>query len=480
MTTELVFSSGFELAERIRTKEVSPVEVVRAHLDRIQSINPAINAIVTVNDAALDQAREAERAVMRGERLGALHGVPFSVKEVFDTNGIPSTRGSLLYADRVPATDATAVQRLKDAGAIVIGKTNCPEFALSAETVNDLFGRTSNPWNLDRTSGGSSGGEAAAVSAGLSPLGIGTDLGGSNRLPSHYCSVVGFKPTHGLIPLTGSWPEIMSRRMHVGPISRSVRDIALSLTVLSGPDFLDPYATGRGIHELPSFGAPLPPLRVGLMTKEPFDPVMDEIEDVTRHAAAALDSQGCVVEDVTFDWHDRMPIDFTLDMLTVEANHYFKPFVNGRESDLSDSITGLLGSPMPSMSEYLEAMDKHESVSRDVTAFFSNHDLLLCPTSPVTAPPHNSAELDVSGRTVSASHAASITAAFGMTGHPAVSIPFGMSSEGLPIGVQLAASQLNDRLLLHAASALEEMSKTRLMRPPVENNLSTDFPVRET
>ena len=216
------------------------------------------------------------------------------------------------------------------------------------------------------------------------------------------------------------------------------------------------------------------------MTKEPFDPVMDEIQDVTRHAAAALDSQGCVVEDVTFDWHDRLPIDFTLDMLAVEANHYFKPFVNGRESDLSDSITGLLGSPMPSMSEYLEAMDKHESVSRDVTAFFRNHDLLLCPTSPVTAPPHDSTELDVSGRTVSASHAASITAAFGMTGHPAVSIPFGMSSEGLPIGVQLAASQLNDRLLLHAASALEEMSKTRLMRPPVGNNLSTDFPVRET
>ena len=259
MTTELFFSYGFELAERIRAKEVSPVEVMQAHLDRIQCINPALNAIVTVNDAALDQAREAERMVMRGEPLGHLHGVPFSVKEVFDTDGIASTRGSLLYADRVPAADATAVQRLKAAGAIVIGKTNCPEFALSPETVNDLFGRTSNPWNLDRTSGGSSGGEAAAVSAGLSPLGIGTDLGGSNRLPSHYCNVVGFKPTHGLIPLTGSWPEIMSRRMHVGPIARSVRDIALSLTVLSGPDSRDPHAIWRGIDDLPAIRAPLPP-----------------------------------------------------------------------------------------------------------------------------------------------------------------------------------------------------------------------------
>ena len=480
MTTELFFSYGFELAERIRAKEVSPVEVMRAHLDRIQSINPALNAIVTINDAALDQAREAERMVMRGEPLGSLHGVPFSVKDVFDTDGIASTRGSILYADRVPAADATAVQRLKSAGAIVIGKTNCPEFALSPETVNDLFGRTSNPWNLDRTSGGSSGGEAAAVSAGLSPLGIGTDLGGSNRLPSHYCNVVGFKPTHGLIPLTGSWPEIMSRRMHVGPIARSVRDIALSLTVLSGPDSRDPYATARGIDDLPWFGAPLPPLRVGLMTNSPFDPVMGEIEDVTRQAAAALESQGCIIDEATFDWRGRLPIDFTFDMLIVEANHYFKPFVEGRESDLSDSIAGLLGLPIPSTSEYLTAMDKHESVSRDVTAFFGDHDILLCPTSPVTAPPHDSAELDVSGRTASASHAASITATFGMTGHPAVSVPFGMSSDGLPIGVQLSASPLHDRLLLHIASALEAISETRLMRPPVGDDHSIDFPTRDT
>ena len=468
MTTEIFFSDATELAERIRSKDVSPVEVVEAHLDRADSVNPVLNAVVVPNDSALDQAGAAERAVMNGDSLGPLHGVPFSVKEVFDTEGIRSTRGSLLYADRVPEADATVVRRLKEAGAIVIGKTNCPEFALAAETVNDLFGRTLNPWNLDRTSGGSSGGEAAAISAGLSPLGIGTDLGGSNRLPSHYCNVVGYKPTHGLIPLTGAWPEIMSRRMHVGPIARSVRDIALSLIVMSGPDNIDPYALGRGVDDMPWFGASLPPLRVGMMTKGPFEPVMDEIQAVVRKAGAALESQDCIVEEVTFDWHDRLPIAFTMDMLIVEADHYFKPFVGGREDELSGSISVLLNLPKPSMVEYIASMDKHESVSRDVTTFFGDHDLLLCPTSPVTAPPHDSAELDVSGRTADAGHAANITATFGMTGHPAISIPFGLSSDGLPIGVQLAAGHLNDRLLLHAAATLEAMSETAGQRPPID------------
>lgn len=467
MTEELFFSDATELAERIRTKDVSPVEVAQAHLDRTDSVNPVINAIVVPTESALDQARAAERAVMSGDPLGPLHGVPVSVKAVFDTEGIRSTRGSLLYVDRVPEADATAVRRLKEAGAIVIGKTNCPEFALAAETINDLYGRTLNPWNIDRTSGGSSGGEAAAISAGLSPLGIGTDLGGSNRLPSHYCNVVGYKPTHGLIPLTGSWPEIMSRRMHVGPIARSVRDIALSLVVMSGPDHIDPYALGRGVDDMPWFGASLPPLRVGMMTEGPFEPVMGEIQDAVRKAGSALESQGCIVEEVTFDWHERLPIAFTMDMLIVEADHYFKPFVEGREHELSGSISALLNLPKPSMADYLASMDKHESVSRDVTTFFADHDLLLLPTSPVTAPPHDSAVLDVSGRTADAGHAANITATFGMTGHPAISIPFGMSSEGLPIGVQLAAGHLNDRLLLHAAAALESMSKTARLRPPV-------------
>ena len=219
---------------------------------------------------------------------------------------------------------------------------------------------------------------------------------------------------------------------------------------------------------MPWFRALLPPLRVGMMTEGPFEPVMGEIQDVVRKAGSALESLGCVVEEVGFDWHDRLPIDFTMDMLIVEADHYFKPFVGGREDELSGSISALLNLPKPSMDDYLGSFDKHDSVSRDVTAFFSDHDLLLLPTSPVTAPPHDSAELDVDGGKAGAGHAANITATFGMTGHPAISVPFGMSSDGLPIGVQLAAGHLNDRLLLHAAGALAALSETATARPPID------------
>ena len=470
MTEELAFSDATELAERIRTKDVSPVEVVEAHLDRTDSVNPVLNAIVAPNESALDQAREAERAVMNGDTLGPLHGVPFSVKEVFDTEDIRSTRGSLLYADRVPETDATAVRRLKEAGAIVIGKTNCPEFALAAETVNDLFGRTLNPWNLDRTSGGSSGGEAAAISAGLSPLGIGTDLGGSNRLPSHYCNVVGCKPTHGLIPLTGSWPEIMSRRMHVGPIARSVRDIAMSLVVMSGPDNIDPYALGRGVDDMPWFGASLPPLRVGMMTEGPFVPVMGEIQDVVRKAAAAFESLGCIVEEVGFDWHDRLPIAFTMDMLIVEADHYFKPFVAGREDELSGSISACSTHRCrrwPIISpRWTSTSRSHETLPRSSPTMTCS----CCRPRPSRLRHTTAPSWMYRGVPRTPGHAANITATFGMTGHPAISVPFGMSSDGLPIGVQLAAGHLNDRLLLHAAATLEAMSETATLRPPIESS----------
>jgi aspartyl-tRNA(Asn)/glutamyl-tRNA(Gln) amidotransferase subunit A len=217
MSQDICYADATELAEKIRSKTLSPVEVMRAHLERIEAINAKINAVVTLADDALEQAQKAEDAIARGEIHGPLHGVPFTAKDCFDSQGLRTTRGSLIFADLVPATDSTAVRRLKEAGGILIGKTNLPEFALRAETFNKVFDRTLNPWNLERTPGGSSGGEAAAISAGLSPLGIGTDLGGSNRLPSHYCGIVGFKPTHGRIPLTGSWPELMCRHMHVGP-----------------------------------------------------------------------------------------------------------------------------------------------------------------------------------------------------------------------------------------------------------------------
>ena len=225
MSDDLVFAPATELAEQIRSKSVSPTEVMQAHLSRIESVNPKLNAIVTPDETAMDQAREAEDALMRGELRGPLHGVPFTAKDSVDVGGLRTTRGSRFFENNVPDADAVVITRLKGAGAVFLGHTNVPEFVFWFETDNAVFGRTENPWKLGRTTGGSSGGEAAALSSGMSPLGLGSDVGCSIRLPAAYCGVVGLKPTHGRVPLTGHWPDAISllRFMHVGPMARTVQ-----------------------------------------------------------------------------------------------------------------------------------------------------------------------------------------------------------------------------------------------------------------
>ena len=456
MNEGICFAGAAELAEKIRSKELSPVEVVRAHLERIETVNPEINAVVTLAEDAVRRAQEAEAALMRGEIRGVLHGVPFTVKDCFDTEGLRTTRGSRIFADHVPKADAVAVQRLRSAGGILLGKTNLPEFALRGETANHVFGRTCNPWNREHTSGGSSGGETAAIASGISPLGIGTDLGGSNRMPAHFCGIVGLKPTHGRIPLTGSWPELMCRHMHAGPIARTVADVALALSVLDGPDNRDPYAVPLSMPKLEQSKCGVAGLSVGFFTEGPFSPVETEIQETVRRAARELQMLGCRVEHACFSWEDRLPIAVAMDLLVAEARRYLRPYVAGREEELTDAIRALLDSPAPSLKGYLDALDKRELLANDVTRFFATHDLLLCPTSPVTAPEHELARLCVDGREVDPGHAASITATFGLTGHPALSLPFGMSSSKLPIGVQLVSRAGAETTLFRAAAALEQ------------------------
>src|ERR1700694_561511 len=243
MASDIIYSEATRLAELIRTREVSPVEVVQAHLDRIEATNPKINAIVTLADDALETAKMAEAALSAGVELGPLHGVPFTVKDSIDTAGVLTQRGSPIFKGRVPDTDAISVARMKNAGAILLAKTNLPEFSYSTETDNLLTGRTNNPWNLDRTPGGSSGGESAAIAAGMSPLGLGSDLAISVRGPAAHTGIVALKATHGRIPATGIWPRVPRRDWHVGPMARTVRDIALSYSLLAGPDGADGFAT---------------------------------------------------------------------------------------------------------------------------------------------------------------------------------------------------------------------------------------------
>src|ERR1700726_805725 len=273
MNTEIIYSDATKLAELIRAREVSPVEVVQAHLDRIKAVNPKINAIVTVADDALNAAKAAEAAVMSGEELGPLHGVPFTVKDSIDTAGVLTQRGSPIFKGRVPDTDATSVARLKKAGGILLAKTNLPEFSYWIESDNLPPGRSNNPWDLERTPGGSSGGESAAIAAGMSPLGLGTDLAISVRGPAAQTGIVSLKATHGRVPMTGIWPRVPRRFWHVGPMARSIRDLSLAFSLLAGPDGQDGYSSSAIPFDAGIGSDKERSLRVGWLVEPGFGPV---------------------------------------------------------------------------------------------------------------------------------------------------------------------------------------------------------------
>src|SRR5215469_7129058 len=300
---DIVKVDATRIAELIARRELSPVEVMQAHLDRIAAVNPKLNAIVALADGAMDGARKAEAAVKPDAQLGPLHGVPFTVKDSIDTAGVLTQRGSPIFKGRVADTDATAVARIKAAGAILIAKTNAPEFAYSIETDNLLTGRTNNPWNLDYTPGGSSGGESAAIAAGMSPLGLASDLSISVRGPAAHTGVVGFKPTHGRVPLTGHWPRVPRRFWHIGPMSRSVRDVALAYSLMAGPDGADGFSTSPlGVDAGLGAGSKRP-LRVGWLASPGFfGPTNPEVVATVKAAAHALGNAGCQVEEV------RLPV----------------------------------------------------------------------------------------------------------------------------------------------------------------------------
>lgn len=284
-TNELTFLDASELGRLVRDRHVSPVDVVQAHLDRIEQVGDQVNAIVTVlADRALAEARVAEQAVSRGDPLGPLHGVPFTIKDSLDTAGDRTARGSLLFADHVPDRDATTVARMRAAGAIALAKTNLPEFSYWTETDNRLTGRSLNPWDPHRTPGGSSGGEAAAIAAGLSPIGLGSDIAISVRGPAHDTGIVALKPTRGRVPITGHWPAVPAAFWHVGPLARSVRDIRLALSILTGPDGVDRHVPSDPAAQGQLGRRP----RVGWLTAPELGPIDAGVAAVVEAAAGAL------------------------------------------------------------------------------------------------------------------------------------------------------------------------------------------------
>lgn len=465
----LYYQDATSLAALIASKQVSSREVVQAHLDRIAEVNPKINAIVTLlAEDALRAADAADTAVAGGIELGPLHGVPVTVKDSIDTAGVLTQGGTKLFAGRVPDTDGTSVSRFKAAGGILLAKTNLPEFSAWTETDNLVTGRTNNPWNLDRTPGGSSGGESAAIAAGMSPIGIGSDVAISLRGPAAHTGIAALKATHGRIPFTGHLAPMTSAWFHVGPMARTVRDIALGYSLLSGPDGIDGYAVHAKDIGSASTRIPGQTIRVGWVSDDAFGPVDPEITAAVDDAAAFLSDLGLRVDRIDAPFlreTDALTADMTF--FYSQLVPYIKELAAGREGELFATGSGIVAMEETTYAQLHDARKTQEYLRSAFAGYFRAYDVLLCPVTPMTATPHGALEPVVDGVAVPWTHVMDITSYFNLTGLPALSVPYAFSSENLPIGIQLVSQWFDESTILRLGALLERKGGLGDRRPPM-------------
>ncbi|MQG18425.1 MAG: amidase [SAR202 cluster bacterium] len=448
-----------KLSKLIKNKIISPNELLDEYLKNISSKNKQINAIVTISENAKSDAKQAENEICNGKYLGPFHGIPFTIKDCIDTKNLTTTRGSNIFSEYVPKTDSTVVKRLKKAGGILLGKTNLPEFAFSWETNNIIFGKTNHPNNFLLTPGGSSGGEAAAIASNFSPIGVGSDLGGSVREPANYCGLIGFKPSHGLIPLTGHWPEMLLRFQHIGPIAKSVKDIDTFMINISGPDQFDQYSLGKPRYQS-YINSKFKKLKIAWCNDGPFIPIDPQIQDTIAKAANYIKNCGHSSTKVSLDSLQKFnPLEISKIVYTVESQLYFKKIVSNKINLLSKQISERLDTPIPNLNDYIKSINQIEKLRSWFTKFFSEYDILLCPTGPVTAHPHEAQNLNVNGKLIHPRNALRDTVPFNLTGLPALTIPFNLHTNSLPIGVQIIGGYMNDTTVLKTAEILESHTK---------------------
>ncbi len=452
---DITAASASALAAAIRAKQISSVEVVSAYLTRIERVNPTLNAVVQLAaDTARREAAAADAALARGEPRGPLHGVPFTVKDTLETEGVICTGGTLGRAKHVPAADATAVARLRAAGAIVLGKTNTPEIAAAFESDNLVYGRTNNPYDLARTPGGSTGGESAIIAAGGSPLGIGTDAGGSIRVPAHFCGLAGLKPTSGRIPRTGQFPPPLGARVaiaHVSLIARSVDDLALALPLAAGPDFRDFSIVGMPL------GAPtdvaLRGLKLAFFTDDGVTTPTEETQKAVRNAAQALAVHGVIVEErrppgaeTTFaTYHDIFRADGGTGARAMLAGLGTKEL----SPQLQRSLATLGGPALASAAEVVAAFTRWDLYRNAMLRFMEDYDALVSPIAPWPAPLHGATFEPTALRGFA------YTMMHNLTGWPSTAVRVATSPEGLPIGVQIATRPWREDVSLALARQLE-------------------------
>jgi amidase len=456
--------SATRLAAAIREREVSSVEVARACLDRIAEVNPRINAVVRLAPDALDLARHADEALAAlpaGASPGPLHGVPFTIKDSLDTAGLATTAGTIGWRDRVPERDATVVARLRAAGGILLGKTNTPEFTWSDETDNDVFGRTSNPYDLDRTPGGSSGGPAAIVAAGGSPFDIGSDTGDSIRQPAHVCGIAGIKPTSGRVPRTGHWPSftgILESLTQLGPMARRVEDLELLLPVIAGPDGEDPHVAPVALGD-PRLVA-VEGLRVVTFTDNGIRTPTPETVVAVQAAARALADAGALVEE-------RLPpamgeaVDSWERLIRADGYAWLQRLITaaGTPGMGSYDTRGWVSVAPPLPGDALSALvERIDAIRSRLLRWLGDVDLVVCPVMPQPAIHHGDSNAPWFGDSYSDMH--------NLTGWPAAVVRGGSSPESLPIGVQLVSGPWREDVVL-AAARIVEAASGGWQRPPL-------------
>ena len=458
--SELTYLSAMAMAELVRQKKISPVELVEAHLARIANLNPRLNAFVQVDDSrARREAQALEAAAVHGEFKGPLHGVPISIKSSLEVAGLRCESGTKLRAGYVAAKDAVLVSRLKSAGAIVLGVTNTPELLMAWETDNLLYGRTNNPWDLARTPGGSSGGEAAAIASGCSAGGVGSDGGGSIRVPAHFSGICGLKPTPGRVPSTGHFPVSagpFALLGVVGPMARTVGDLQTLFDVMAGPDDGDPFSAPVPLRRIQR--EKLKQIRIGYFEDDGRTPVTPETRAAVRTAAEGLTRAGLQVVPFRPEGLEQAR-DLWWKLFGTAGGMILGPLTKGHESELSPVLKEFLNwvasEPPHTGHTLLHTWLRRDELRNQLLAQMQVFPLLLCPAAAIPAFRHGERVWKVENKTVKYLDAWSYTEWFNLLGNPGTVVPVGQSPEGLPIGVQIVGRPWEEELVLAVAGEVE-------------------------
>jgi len=453
-----------EVADLIARGWVSPVELTEAYLRRIDLLDPQLISFITITaDLALEQARAAQEEIGRGVYRGPLHGIPLAIKDLFETAGVRTTAGSKQLVQHVPVDDSAVVARLRAAGAIMLGKLNMHEWAMSVTTINPHWGTCRNPWDLNRIAGGSSGGSGAALAAELCSGALGSDTGGSIRVPASFCGVVGLKPTFGRVSTRGVLP-LSWNLDHAGPMARRVQDVAIMQQIIAGYDPADPYSIDAPVGDYPDLRAGVRGWRVALAldgffsaSKQP-DP---EVIAAVRAAAQVFEQLGAQVTEIALDG-TQTATRATLNMIVTDSAAYHAERLAQQPDDFgADVLESLQRGAKLAGTEYVLARRTQTTFRRQIEQLFDDYEILLTPTTPVAAPPVDEPESSQSRRPMLVSY----TAPFNLAGTPALSLPCGFTGDNLPIGLQIVARPWADATVLQAGYAYEQATSWHDRRP---------------